>query len=199
MAPSTTPEFTPFEASFRMELWRFVRARVACDADADDVVQAVLERLHRSLEDGAVPNDPRAWIYAVARNAIVDRGRASGALERGKERWASEPTVSGEVPPPASTDVPEHDLSACLAPLLHTLDPDTAQALAWTDMGEMTQAEAAAAAGITVSGMKSRVQRGRQKLRAMLERCCTIEVDARGAPVRAERRGEPCPCSPDDG
>ncbi len=34
--------------------------------------------------------------------------------------------------------------------------------------------------GISVSGMKSRVQRGRAQLRPLFEDCCLIAVDARG-------------------
>jgi hypothetical protein len=43
----------------------------------------------------------------------------------------------------------------------------------------LTQAEAAKRAGVSVSGMKSRVQRAREQLKAMLLRCCEIDVDRR--------------------
>lgn len=42
--------------------------------------------------------------------------------------------------------------------------------------------------GISVSGMKSRVQRGRQQLRGLLEDCCSIALDARGRVVSCEPR-----------
>ena len=45
------------------------------------------------------------------------------------------------------------------------------------------QAQAAAVAGISVSGMKSRVQRGRVKLRELFDACCAIELDARNRVV----------------
>jgi RNA polymerase sigma-70 factor (ECF subfamily) len=44
----------------------------------------------------------------------------------------------------------------------------------------LTQAEAARHVGVSLSGMKSRVQRGREQLRQMLVRCCEIDVDVRG-------------------
>ncbi|MBA3396016.1 MAG: hypothetical protein H0T89_25520 [Deltaproteobacteria bacterium] len=47
--------------------------------------------------------------------------------------------------------------------------------------------------GISVSGMKSRVQRGRAQLRELFERCCEIAVDARGKPTDFALRGQP-PC-----
>jgi RNA polymerase sigma-70 factor (ECF subfamily) len=42
--------------------------------------------------------------------------------------------------------------------------------------------------GISVSGVKSRVQRGRVLLREDLERCCAIGLDARGTPISCEMR-----------
>ena len=45
--------------------------------------------------------------------------------------------------------------------------------------------------GISVSGMKSRVQRGRAQLRELLEECCEIAVDARGKVTDVTRR-RPC-------
>ena len=53
-------------------------------------------------------------------------------------------------------------------------------AIALTSIQGLTQAEAARHAGVSVSGMKSRVQRGREQLRQMLVRCCEIAVDVRG-------------------
>lgn len=46
------------------------------------------------------------------------------------------------------------------------------QALELTDLGGMTQGDAAARLGLSVSGMKSRVQRGRRMLREEIGRCC---------------------------
>ena len=49
------------------------------------------------------------------------------------------------------------------------------------------QADAAEVAGVSLSGMKSRVQRGRRLIRDMFEECCSLKVDARGRVVEAEQ------------
>ena len=41
---------------------------------------------------------------------------------------------------------------------------------------------------VSLSGMKSRVQRGRVRLRALLEGCCEVALDARGRIVGCDRR-----------
>jgi RNA polymerase sigma-70 factor, ECF subfamily len=62
------------------------------------------------------------------------------------------------------------------------------EALTLTELQGITQKEAAAMLGISVSGMKSRVQRGREQLREALEACCTIALDTRGRVVSCEPR-----------
>jgi RNA polymerase sigma-70 factor (ECF subfamily) len=52
--------------------------------------------------------------------------------------------------------------------------------------------EAAEMVGTSVSGMKSRVQRGRAPLRQLFEDCCEIALDARGKVVDYTRRPRPC-------
>jgi hypothetical protein len=44
----------------------------------------------------------------------------------------------------------------------------------------LTAREPAALVGISISGMKSRVQRGRDRVCRMLEECCEIVLDAGG-------------------
>ena len=66
-------------------------------------------------------------------------------------------------------------------PLLARVPDDYRTAIELTDLGELTQEQAAAQLGLSTSGMKSRVQRGRRMLRTEVGRCCRIELDARGA------------------
>lgn len=49
------------------------------------------------------------------------------------------------------------------------------------DLHGATHQQAAAAAGISVSGMKSRVQRGRHQLRDLLTDCCAVHINSTGA------------------
>ena len=67
------------------------------------------------------------------------------------------------------------------------------QAIALTELGGLTQKEAAREAGLTLSGMKARVQRGRKKLKEVVLDCCEVELDRRGGLVGYRRRdGSPC-------
>ena len=74
----------------------------------------------------------------------------------------------------------EEELAPCLTPMIGRLAEPYRTAIELTSLRGLTQAEAARHVGISLSGMKSRVQRGREQLRQMLVRCCEIDVDVRG-------------------
>ena len=56
----------------------------------------------------------------------------------------------------------------------------------------LTQVEAAGKLGLSVSGMKSRVQRARLHLRTALDECCRFALDRRGGLIGYEARTDQC-------
>ena len=69
--------------------------------------------------------------------------------------------------------------------------PRDRQAVTLVDLDGLAQQEAAVQLGLSLSGMKSRVQRGRRQLKGMLEACCTIELDQRRGVVDFDVRNQP--------
>src|SRR5215203_6636925 len=85
------------------------------------------------------------------------------------------------------------EMARCIAPLVRGLPDTYRRAIELTELEGMTQAAAAERLGLSLPGAKSRVQRGRARLRTMLLRCCEIETDRRGGVVAFELRdGESC-------
>jgi RNA polymerase sigma-70 factor, ECF subfamily len=168
---------------FEGELRRFIARRVP-GPDGDDVLQDALLRIHLGV--GALRSQERLapWVYRVARSAIVDHQR--------KQRPTSELDDVAEDTLPEEPDAEvRRMLSRCVAPFLSSLPPDQAEALRLTDLGELTQAEAARRLGVPVPTLKARVQRGRKKMRDTFERCCELTKDGRGAVLDAKSR---CGC-----
>lgn len=174
----------------RARLGRFVGRRVGNPADAEDVVQDVFVRMQRNIDALSSADRLDAWAFRITRNAIADYYRAPGRREAsGKgtakilDETAADPT-GGE----PSTDARAEMAQCCIAPMVRQLPGDYRQAIELTELEGMTQAAAAQRLGLSVPGMKSRVQRGRARLRAMLLRCCEIEADRRGRVVAFEPR-----------
>jgi RNA polymerase sigma-70 factor (ECF subfamily) len=92
------------------------------------------------------------------------------------------------------------ELSGCLNPLINTLAAADRQALQMVEFEGLTQVEAATRLGLSISGMKSRVQRARSHLRVALDDCCRIALDRRGGVISYESRTGSCgSCSPGSG
>jgi RNA polymerase sigma-70 factor, ECF subfamily len=201
-----TNETQAIWTEFGDRLRAFIGRRVGNEADADDVLQEVFLRIHRyratvERDDRLVP-----WLFQVTRNAIADFHRSP---ERRRELPAG---VAGDLefdggdagPGPDDPDAPTsetwRELAACLRPMIDRLPPDYRDAVALVDLGGVPQREAAERAGLSVSGMKSRVQRGRQALKGLLDDCCRLELDAGGRVTDYQPLNATCdPCAGEGG
>ena len=76
----------------------------------------------------------------------------------------------------------------CVALFVARLSSPYREAITLTELEGLTQKAAAEMLGISLPGMKSRVQRGREKVRAMFDECCSVSVDCRGRVVECEPR-----------
>jgi RNA polymerase sigma-70 factor (ECF subfamily) len=156
-------------------LTHWVRHRVSDPTATDDLVQDILERLVMHGERLLLVGNPLGWMHRIAANAIIDHYR----------RPRRHDVVPEELPaePPDALGASRDELAGCIRPLVMQLDPLSREALLATDLGGMSQVEAAQAAGIAVSTMKSRIQRGRQKLRDAVLQCCHVELDRRSGVI----------------
>ena len=184
----------------------FVARRVPSAADVDDVIQDVFVRMLRGLS--GLRDDERfgPWVYQVARSAIADHRRACArhpmvSTPTLEGNGGSSPAVDGLQGAMTSADsvnaseIDDGDdgaaqmLAASLTSFVAALPAPYREALTLTELEGHTQREAAGRLGISVSGMKSRVQRGRAHLRQALEECCAIAIDVRGHVTACEPHG----------
>ncbi|MFF5209537.1 sigma-70 family RNA polymerase sigma factor [Streptosporangium sp. NPDC000396] len=173
----------------RERLVAFVARRIDRPDDAEDIVQEVFLKMGRGID--AVRDNERleAWIYQITRNAIVDYHRAALRADRTRTRAALDRSMdsgAGDLDALAT-------LAGCLDPMLSRLPGHHREAITLTEYDGLTQAEAARRTGLSVPGMKSRVQRARARLRDMVLACCRVALDARGG-IREVRPNGPCSC-----
>jgi RNA polymerase sigma-70 factor (ECF subfamily) len=189
MPPSAPDGFEhPADESSRVDpgrLWQdfaaplraFLARRVPPGVDPDDLVQDVFLRVIRRLDSLRSTERPEGWLFQIARNALRDSLRAR--LRRDGRTDGLDVDVPAEADP-ISERAAEAELAPCLTGMIRDLAEPYRTALTLTSLRGLSQVDASRLAGISVSGMKSRVQRGREQLRQMLVRCCAIAVDVRG-------------------
>jgi RNA polymerase sigma-70 factor (ECF subfamily) len=175
----------------------FVARRIADQHAAEDVAQEVLLRLHRHLGELRSQDRLDAFAYGIARNAITDHYRARARV---KEAALPPEHLTARIDADDTADEDEasgrQELSRCLEPVVRRLPDQYREALMLTDLGDLSQVEAAERLGISVPGMKSRVQRARAQLHELLTSCCDVTMDRTRHITDVERTG-PCACTSD--
>jgi RNA polymerase sigma-70 factor (ECF subfamily) len=167
------------------ELWQlvhdglraFIAKRVNDQGHVDDILQDVFVRVHRQIDSVSDPSRLVSWIYQVTRNAIIDHYRKPGRQREILSGLSAELKVLNKVSE-TSTAIfrgdaaePRTELAACLRPMIERLSQDYRDAITLVELEGLTQQAAAKQMGISLSGMKSRVQRGRARLKQMLADC----------------------------
>jgi RNA polymerase sigma-70 factor, ECF subfamily len=171
--------------TFNTPLEHFIRKRVSDEQIAADLLQDVYVKIHTHLDTLNHKERLESWVYQIARNTVYDYYR--------KQKPNVE--ISEIVVAPDAVEVDE-DMEARLAESLHSmidcLPEDYQEALRLTEFEGLTQQELALRMGLSLSGAKSRVQRGRKMLREMLLACCHFEFDRLGKVIDYYPRCQCC-------
>lgn len=182
----TETDWTSFETRLRA----YVRGRVD-SRSVEDVIGDILLRLvrHRDRLDAAA--NPLAFVLRVASNTITDHYRRRSVETRALAQFENEQADAGASETP-DDDPASRELARCVQPFIDALPDKYRDALLLTEIDGLTQADAAVRLGISGSGMKSRVQRGRAQVKQALLRCCAIEFDRRGGVADYQRQSGGC-------
>jgi RNA polymerase sigma-70 factor (ECF subfamily) len=168
------------------------------DADAPDVVQDTLLRLHEAADSLRDADRAEAWVFSIARRAIADHYRQEE--RRPVDATAGAATDVTDDPDPATDNLADYDgahdvheeVLSWLRPMAEALPERYRRPLLMADFEGRTHREVAADLGLSRSGATSRIRRARAKLKERLERCCAVEFGPEGRAVAFRRREEPC-------
>ncbi|MHC1760454.1 MAG: RNA polymerase sigma factor SigZ [Negativicutes bacterium] len=169
----------------RLPLQRFIARRIQNEHDAEDLLQNIFCKIHDRIDDLRDETKVHAWVYQIARNSIIDYYRA--------QKNSSELT---DVPDDVIAAESEPDLSlevaGCIKTIIDNMPEKYRGAIVMTEFEEISQKALAERLGLSLSGAKSRVQRGRAKLRELLLGCCHVDFDRRGNIVDYRRKRASC-------
>lgn len=171
-------------AHFHDDVRRWFQRRAPADR-VDDLVQEAFLRIHRGLPSLRDQERVAPWVFRVCRSVWIDAARR----ERPHE----------ELPPllvePDEPDATER-VAGWLPFFVETLPPTYREAVRLSELEGLSQAEVARRLGLSASGARSRVQRGRRLLRQSLEDCCRIGFEG-GEVVAIDPRSCGCESSSD--
>lgn len=166
------------------EFLGFLERRIGSREAAEDVLQEAFARGLDRLATLRSEESAVAWFYRVLRNAVIDRVRRGGAVDRRLEAYAHQ-LRAVEQPPQADLDMACH----CVGRLLDTLKPEYAHALRRIEMDGLPVKAYAAETGITPNNAAVRVHRAREALRRQVADSCS---------TCAEHGCLDCSCAPQE-
>lgn len=168
---------------FSQALRAFIKRRVSSTGDVEDILQEVFIKIHQNLDKLQDETRLQGWVYKISRNAISDYYRRQNILVELPETLPTDPISDTSL---------NQELAACLRPLAERLPDKYRQAIALTEFEGLTQKEMGKRLGLSLSGAKSRVQRGRRELKAILLACCDVEFDRAGNVLDYQSRQSDC-------
>lgn len=164
-------------AGLRSEMLSFLCSRGVSEEQAEDILQTALLKAHKKMQEHDAPEQPRAWLYQVVRNLLIDESRRSATRSKLVESLSAAPSTEAQADAPPETHLA---VAALLPRFIEQLPAPYAEAVKLVDLQGLSQSDAAEQVGVSLTCMKSRVQRGRSQLQKALMQCCSFEFDARG-------------------
>lgn len=178
--------------AFHAQIEHFILKHTHDKTAAEDILQDTFLKMHARINTLKDEQKLQSWLYQIARHTIYDYYRSQThtlALPEGFDLPEE----------PALEDV-EQSLVPAIKAMVDCLPEPYREAIILTEYNGLTQKELAARLNLSLSGAKSRVQRGRAKLRQMLLECCHFEFDRRGKIIDYYPRNDCCSacCQLDD-
>jgi RNA polymerase sigma-70 factor (ECF subfamily) len=145
-------------------LRRYARALLRDRDAADDLVQDCLERALTRIDNWHTGDNPRRWLFTIMHHLFIDQTRKVRRQGETLAHFAesSNPAVS----PPSQL---EAVASREVFDALQAIGADRRAALLLVSVEGLTYAEAATVLGIPAGTLMSRIARGREELRGLLD------------------------------
>ena len=155
---------------YQQNLDKYVRSRIRNPDDVDDILQNIFIKIQNGIAKLESDKKIHSWILAIARNTVIDYYRSQ------KNGYVSSEMLPDSVDERETGA--EEEIARGLLPMVAKLPTIYREAIILSQYRSMSNREIANKLNISVSGIKSRVQRGRSLLKEMLLDCCKFELDA---------------------
>ena len=203
--------------NFSNHLYNFILQKVNSSTLADDILQDVFLKVHKNRNQLKEEEKLESWLFRITRNTITDHYRKTQKEVKLENELTHLKMDHSEFQDLKNLDFladvfqqrlkefqNENDSKIenteeaifffkTICPFMEEIDSKYAEAVFWVDWQGISQKEFAEKLGISLSGAKSRVQRGRAHIKSLFTQCCEFEYDSRGQVIDFQKRpSSPC-------
>ena len=179
---------------FHAQLLNYIRSKIKSKEDAEDILQNVFIRISLAVSQLSEDEKLKNWIFTITRNAVIDYYRANAA----RKKVAISTTIEDNIFEEDTVDATK-GLDQCMSTMIALLPEEYRDIIIASEINGVKQKELADKYGVAYPSLRSRVQRGRERLKQLLFNCCHITTDNLGNVTDAQSRsncGGGCdPCS----
>ncbi len=169
---------------YHARLLGFKKSRVENGVVAEDILQNVFVRIQTGIHTLKQENSLVSWLYQITRNSIIDYYRSHKSMEELPKSL----TTQDQDP----SEKARRDIENCLEPMIQNLPDKYRQTIVLSELENWPQKAVAKKQGLSLSGAKSRIQRGRTLLKEMMLECCYFDYDHRGTLVDYQAKDSSC-------
>jgi len=144
--------------------------------DAEDASQEVILKAYKSLSACKAPEAFKSWLFRIINNTCIDelrkrKGKTTVSLDIGfgseeSDSRTENPVLRDETTP--ESEFIRNDLNKNIQNAINSLPPDYKTIIVMRDISGLSYEDIASALLINVGTVKSRIARGRKKLREEL-------------------------------
>lgn len=165
-------------------LGKFIGKYVSDKDDSEDLLQEVLIKIYKNLDNLEQEEKVYPWIYQIARNSIIDYYRRKNKMTSNLE-LEDIAVYDGE-------ESSNEDIAICIKNMINSLPEKYKQVIILSEYQNLTYKEISQRLGISISGVKSRTLRARKLLKNMLYDCCNLELDRLGNVIDFQHKTKDC-------
>ena len=177
-------DFLPIWRQYEPDLFGFLRKQLPDQASTDDLLQLTFLKASQNWSQVEQPQKARAWLMQIARHSLIDFFRKGQKEQALREKLARETFTAL----PDDWNELQVQLARYIPTAIELLPEKYREAIRLTELEGLSQKELAQQLGISYSGAKSRVQRGREKLKEIVLDCCQVEADKYGNIIACDPR-----------
>jgi RNA polymerase sigma-70 factor (ECF subfamily) len=180
---------------FSRALLTFIRSKIKSKEDAEDILQNVFIKISANVNKLSEKEKLQSWVFTITRNAIIDYYRVNAT----KKNILMGEDLAQQVLEEENSDNTK-GLDQCMSSMIELLPEEYRNIIIDSELNGIRQKDLAEKYGIAYPTMRSRVQRGRERLKQLFYNCCHIKVDSHGNILEAQKKSDcKSPCEPSCG
>jgi len=176
-------------SQFGQYLFNFIRKKVGSGDVAEDIYQEVVLKILNKQDQLSGRQSLKSWLFTIAKNQIIDHYRKQKQF-----------TDVGTLELEDQSEINSYgDLEGCLSSLIAQLPDDYRQIIMLSELQGKSQKELSELLGVNYVTIRSKVQRGRERIRTLIFDACAVEQDKSGRLVDCTPKNQQGGCGPKSG